>query len=289
MLFEAPSTYAEPWRQFQQPLVRQLAFCVGSYNIIQGLPADFNAKHQFDFHTDIFWQQHFLNYLPRLRHLDQHPQALENFLAPLKSTRLGLRFEYLLWFWLLERDYHPYEVLGHSLQQRVAQQTIGELDFLLYNHQQQQIEHWEVALKYYLAEADAQLEQWYGLNRQDTLARKLRHFSDKQFQFTQVENYAIQQRYAVLKGQLYLPQHYHANLPTWLNPTRRLGYWGTQIYPTQFYRLQRREWICQDVCPSSSAHPWWSIGLYQMLGQETRYMYRPDLAIPYVLNRSPRQ
>ena len=33
-----------------------------------------------------------------------------------KSTRLGLRFENLLWFWLQEDQYHPYQLLGHSIQ-----------------------------------------------------------------------------------------------------------------------------------------------------------------------------
>ena len=50
-------------------------------------------------------------------------------------------------------------------------QTIGELDFLVYNTTEQRIEHWEVALKYYLGEKDLSLPYWYGLNREDTLLK----------------------------------------------------------------------------------------------------------------------
>ncbi len=56
-----------------------------------------------------------------------------------------------------DRDYHPFELLGHSIQIIDGAKTVGELDFLLHNHDTQQVEHWEVALKYYLAEADCSL------------------------------------------------------------------------------------------------------------------------------------
>ncbi|MFH4294831.1 DUF1853 family protein, partial [Acinetobacter baumannii] len=69
----------------------------------------------------------------------------------------------------------------------------------------QQVEHWEVALKYYLGEGQLNLEQWIGLNREDTLSKKLYHFTDKQFQFSEALDFKVQQRFAVLKGQLYLP------------------------------------------------------------------------------------
>ncbi len=44
-----------------------------------------------------------------------------------------------------------------------------------------------------------------GLNRTDTLNRKLKHFTHKQFQFQQALDTDIQARFAVLKGQLFLP------------------------------------------------------------------------------------
>ena len=58
----------------------------------------------------------FSKLLPRLKQLDEAPEPLLQFMSRLKSTRLGLRFENLLWFWLQEDQYHPYQLLYHSIQ-----------------------------------------------------------------------------------------------------------------------------------------------------------------------------
>ena len=267
----------EPWLQFKNLLVRQLAFCVCSPNILSDTPAELVLKHAFQFHDNAIWHSHFENYRARLLYLDQHPQELEIFLQQLKSTRLGLRFEMLIWFWLLEQDYHPYQLLGHSIQKIAGPRTLGELDFLLFNTESKAIEHWEVALKYYLAERDFSLPYWYGLNRSDTLLRKLSHFSQKQFQFEDALEHKIEQRFAVLKGQLYLPiESTVSAIPSWVNLQRRLGYWGSHIPPqsADFYRLQRQEWICPEQHISSDTAHWWSNGLYLQKDQKNFYMYR---------------
>ncbi|GAA5182655.1 DUF1853 family protein [Acinetobacter kookii] len=267
----------EPWLQFKNLLVRQLAFCVCSPNILSDTPAELVLKHAFQFHPDALWYGHFHNYYSRLLYLDQHPQELESFLHQLKSTRLGLRFEMFIWFWLLDQDYHPYQLLGHSIQKIAGPRTLGELDFLLLNTETRAIEHWEVALKYYLAERDCSLPFWYGLNRSDTLLRKLNHFSQKQFQFEDALEHKIEQRFAVLKGQLYLPvESTFSALPHWVNRQRRLGYWGSHIPPqnAHFYRLERLEWICPKQHVSSDTAQWWSNGLYRQKDQNNFYMYR---------------
>lgn len=279
------STYFEPWLEFQQPIVRQLAFAVASPNLLLQAPTELQLTHAFELHTNAEWQQHFENYLPRLRQLDQTPAELENFLQQLKSTRLGLRFEYLLYFWLLDQDYHPYQLLGHSIQKIEGAKTRGELDFLLLNQDSKGIEHWEVALKYYLAEGNFLLQQWFGLNRNDTLAKKLRHFTEKQFQFTDALGYNIERRVAVMKGQLYLP--YHPNISAintiapWINLQRRLGLWGTSIPTQSFYRLQRHEWLCPNATATALPAKWWTDGLYYQPERQQFYMYRhPNLLMP---------
>jgi len=271
------TSYFEPWLQFQHPIVRQLAFCIASPNLLCQLPKSLLIQHHFKLHPDEVWESHFQNYLPRLKELDKSPEPLLQFLSQLKSTRLGLRFENLLWFWLQEDNYHPYQLLGHSIQKIEGSKTLGELDFLILNKDSQQIEHWEVALKYYLGEADLLLEQWTGLNREDTLSTKLYHFTNKQFQFPQALNFEIQQRFAVLKGQLYLPIKLNSkqSLPDWINLNRRLGYWGTTIPHSSFYRLERQEWLCPNKQPSSDPAHWWIDGLYCKNGQEVLfYMFR---------------
>ena len=273
----------EPWKQFQHSAVRQLAFSIASPNILSNIPSEISLQHAFNLHPNAFWQQQYENYHPRLLELDQNPQPLIDFLARLKSTRLGLRFEYLMWFWLQDDMYHHFKIIGHSIQIIQGKQTLGELDFLLFNTQTQKIEHWEVALKYYLAEANLSLKHWYGLNRTDTLQRKLNHFTQKQFQFETIQDQSIQERFAVLKGQLYLPTVHKnildnkslaSNIPKWVNQARNLGHWGHHIPQQSYYRLQRQEWICNDATISSPPAHWWNNGLYKSTEKEHFYMFR---------------
>ncbi|MEN8990487.1 DUF1853 family protein [Avibacterium paragallinarum] len=280
------SSYFEPWLQFKQPLVRQLAFCIASPNILQQIPNELEIRYPFHFHPNELWHKYFEAYLPRLKQLEQHPSELVEFLQKLKSTRLGLRFEMFIWFWLLDHPYHPYQLLGHSIQKIDGPRTVGELDFVLKNTESGEVEHWEVALKYYLAERDFQLPYWYGLNRSDTLARKLNHFTQKQFQFDEALGQQIQQRYCVLKGQLYLPIQRTSTLPHWVNPARRIGQWGHVIPSTSqgYYRLQRHEWICVQQQPTSKTAHWWTDGLYKKDSEESYYMYRqPRLILPQTI------
>lgn len=276
--------YFEPWLAFKTPIVRQLAFVIASPNIIAQIPDDLSIQHAFQLHSDQFWQQHYLQYEPRLQQLDQDPTALLDFVAQLKSTRLGLRFEYLMWFWLKDDHFHHLKLLGHSIQMFQGQQTLGEIDFLIFNQQTQQVEHWEVALKYYLAEADFQLQHWYGLNRQDTLLRKLKHFTEKQFQFPSVQSHDIQQRFTVLKGQLYYPtQHSLTEADPWINKMRRFGHWGHEILPQNYHALTRHEWICPNLSQSTIRATWWTNGLYKRENHQEFYMYRqPSMLDTYV-------
>ncbi|WP_122899356.1 DUF1853 family protein [Acinetobacter sp. B51(2017)] len=266
----------EPWLQFSTPIVRQLGFAIASHNIVRQIPQELVLENHFELHPDQLWQQHFLDYLPKLKQLDTQPQPLLDFVAKLKSTRLGLRFEMLIWFWLLDAAYHPYQLLGYSIQMIDGPRTLGELDFLILNRDLKRIEHWEIAVKYYLAEYDYSLQHWYGLNRSDRLARKLQHFTQKQFQFQHALQHDIEARFCMLKGQLYLPEHTAYPLPAWVNPTRRLGQWGHHIPAAQldYYRLQRHEWICANATPSSATALWWTDGLYKMRNTEQYYMYR---------------
>ena len=279
----------EPWLNFKNPLVRQLAFSIASPNILKTYPDQFQIQQSFQLHSETLWQQFFYLYQPRLLHLDQHPQALEDFLNQLKSTRLGLRFEMLVWFWLRDSNYHPYELLGHSIQQIAGARTLGELDFLLKNTETNQIEHWEVALKYYLAECDFSFSHWYGLNRTDTLKRKLNHFTQKQFQFNHALDQVIQQRFVMLKGQLYVPLNTTIQqIPHWVNLQRRIGLWGYELIPDSYtpYRLQRQEWLCQNQSQSSQTPNLWTDGLYcyqQQTSEQNFYMYRHRPLLHYTI------
>lgn len=266
----------ERWLKYHHLCVRQLAFCIASPNILASIPKQLNLKYEFELHSDSHWLEFFNAYRSRLDELDQDPRPLELFLSQLKSTRLGLQFEMYLWFWLLDSDYHPYTLLDHSIQIIEDKQTIGELDFLVYNRIEHRVEHWEVALKYYLAENCGHLNEWFGLNKKDTLQRKLQHFTNKQFQFSYAKDRLIEKKFAVLKGQLFVPNRCYV-FPNWVNTSRRIGLWGIKPLP-HFYRLKRNEWITPENKPSSLTAVWWMEGLY--CRHNHFYMYRKPSVFP---------
>ena len=272
------SAYFEPWKNYRHPLVRQLAFAIASPNLIRHIPEEINAFYEISLHPLSDWKLFYYSYASRLQSLDQDPTPLIQFLSQIKSTRLGLRFEGLLWFWLQDQNHH-FELLGHSIQNHQAGKTLGEIDFLVKNLKTHEIEHWEVCLKYYLAQPDLKLPTWIGLNPEDTLIQKLTHTCDKQFQFTHALGHPIQRRYALIKGQLFLPLK-HAAVPSWINPDRRLGHWHNKILKTKgFIHLTRPEWLCpndynyQDIQQLKPIQYWHS-GLYYHIASEKFVMLK---------------
>lgn len=277
MFFSATNSFMEPWLKYKTPSVRQLAFALASPSILSSIPSDLSIQHSFQIHDHHHWSELYTQYEHRLAELDLDNTDLELFLSKLKSTRLGLRFEMLFWFWLLDDKYHHYKLLEHSIQIIDGPKTVGELDFLILNTKDNRIEHWEVALKYYLAEQDFSLPFWYGLNRSDTFARKLNHFTQKQFQFSHALEHEISHKYAVMKGQLFLPESsLNVEIPAWINTSRRLGHWGNALkrLDENYYRLERQEWICPHAEKTSETAIWWTDGLYFQRDVQSYYMYR---------------
>ena len=275
-----PTLTAQPWLQFKHDVVRQLAFCIASPPLLQAWP---DQQSVIDLPDHTFWLQHFQHYLPRLIQLDANPQALLAHLHNLRSTRLGIRFESLLWFWLQDSDYHPYRLIGHSIKRMQGNRTLGELDFLLLNRQSQQVEHWEVAIKFYLGEAGFFARNWVGLNRRDTLGRKLKHIREQQFSLEGLPNVQVDVQRAIVKGRLFYPVQHAITLPGWIAPAHLNGLWGYTPPPSAtqgtWQRAQRLEWFCESASLNLQAHNpyYWTDGLYFFMQGNTvkkRYMLR---------------
>lgn len=271
------------WQHFHHPLVRDLAFALACPPLLRDWPADIQQQHAIHQHIDLpdtaFWQQHFLAYLPRLQQLEQQPQPLEQALAQRASGRLGFYFEALLAFWLHDRDYHDFELLGRNLQ-RIEQQngqtngqqrTVGEIDFLLFNHTKQQVEHWEVSLKFYLGDAPFRPDCWHGLNHNDHLGRKLNHLCAAQFSPSHALGLPIGQRRAIIKGRLFWPTSDATIRPAvdlpWLNPAHLRGTWAhdlPDLAQGQYWRRAARVEALTERTHGEPdlARPFGSAGLY---------------------------
>lgn len=127
----------------------------------------------------------------RLQAWEQSPHTGPKVLTDAPPRRLGLYFERL--YACLMTELLGWELLASNIQIREPRtdgpgvRTLGELDFLLLNPSSAEVEHHEIAVKFYLGyAASARLSAsgqglWYGPNSRDRLdlkrARLLHHQS----------------------------------------------------------------------------------------------------------------
>lgn len=306
------STVAEPWLLLKNPQVRALAFAIGSVSLVLSWPNACHAATEppIELPNDEFWQQQLQRYWPRLLQLDNNPHPLQHALNLRANTRLGHYFEDLLAFWLGDEGWHEFVLIGHGIQRMDGRRTLGELDFLLENLDTGQIEHWEVCVKFYLGEGALKAADWVGLQRQDSLGRKLHHLQQQQFAVRRIQGLNIDRRRAVIKGRLFWPatqtvrssQAMQRPVIDWLNPKHLYGHWQNHLPDLapagqSWRRAERLEWLAEyqqhsQVSSTVSTTPaYWSNGLYlrqDALGDtKQRLMLRLDTRLtqpPYLLN-----
>lgn len=236
-----PATLAThaPWEAYQRPYVRDLAYVLACPNVLTKWldVAPHQNTHAISVHSASFWQQQFEAYQQRLKELDttNDYQALTRYLLKRPSpNRLGFHFEGLLSFWLEDgfaRNLHPYETLANNVQLFNGKQTTGELDLILYNHEEKFTEHWELAIKFFMGSAPFEPENWVGINSNDNLQRKMTHMQTKQFDsiWVNTEKHGqikIDKRYGVIKGRFFLPINTKGfDYPTWLTPSFPMHEW----------------------------------------------------------------
>ena len=183
----------------------------------------------------------------------QLDSTLTETLSLLKSRRLGIYFEAL---WIFVFSHHPdYELLGHNIPIRAQGKTLGELDFVVRHIPDNVIEHWEVAVKFYLGVGD----YWVGPGLRDRLDIKLARMRDHQLPIAKTpdaqsqlaQNQWIPQRqWALMPGRLFTP------LPEAKSAPETPAYWwGTlsqflEAFPRasgQWRLLRKRDWLAQPA------------------------------------------
>ncbi|MGH1335376.1 MAG: DUF1853 family protein [Aureispira sp.] len=234
--------------------------------------AAFSAQYQaFLQQPDLFEQQENALYtsfsthspLPLTAAIIQHWQTV---ISP--RLVLGKRVEYFMHYYLQQQQH--LEILTHNLQIIHEKQTIGELDFLYYNKEEQQSYHLEQVYKFYIyfpTATSTDLESWIGPNNKDSLVQKLKKLKNRQFPLL---HHSATQAILHQKGlsiPTMLPQlSFKAALFTpWgtpfpttssLNPACWKGYWLTWTMflqenwtSTQFFIPPKQDW---GRLPSSS-------------------------------------
>ncbi len=228
-----------PWERYKRPYVRDLAYALACPNVLtQWLDfAPQENTHTVSVHSASFWRQQFEAYQQRLEVLDTTTdyQELTRYLLKRPSpNRLGFHFEGLISFWLEDgfaRKLHLYETIANNIQLFNGKQTTGELDLILYNHGENLVEHWELAIKFFMGSAPFAPENWVGINSKDNLQRKMTHMQTKQFGTVWVDTEKhgqvnIDKRYGVIKGRFFLPINTtNFTYPSWLAPSFPMHEW----------------------------------------------------------------
>jgi len=156
---------------------------------------------------------------------------------------LGKQAEFCFEFYL--RNVGRYKLLGANIQIQGPQQTIGELDYIVFDSLNNVNLHIELACKFYLFDPTIEGKceaKWIGPNRKDTLEEKLEKLASKQFPLlfddqTKLELDKLKitvdtvKQQLFLKACLFLPKKYDINeLPENFQDCV-VGYW---IYFSDF-------------------------------------------------------
>lgn len=156
-----------PWRQWRHALVRDLAWSLASPPLL--CPDDPATRW-----LDAAWGRRALAAsLDWLAELDRDPRPLQQALT-LRQGRLGSYFEGLLDAWLAWPGNPLCRRLHHGLAVRRDKLTLGEFDFLVEDRESGDVQHWEVAVKFYLGIAPGSAPaNWVGPGQKDRLDLKL--------------------------------------------------------------------------------------------------------------------
>ena len=217
---------------------------------------------------------------PWLCQLDHDPTLLNQRISQQNSTRLGIYFETLLSFYFTQ--YPRFELIAQNYQVNGHHQTLGEFDFIVYDHHQDCAIHIESAVKFYLGHKNYQhiipknqplynWHQWLGPNQKDTLAIKMRHLKEHQLLLgktvlgTQALNdlnisHEKLECRLLINGRFYLPQFDRIEPPSfsninlnntsandnhWIDSHRFLQTKITNSINTRYCLLPRRYWLSE--------------------------------------------
>ncbi len=200
--------------EFNNQSVADLAWAISSPPLVTNLSASCVWP------GSEWFQQLYRESLPWLQTLDEDPAELEELLDAQKDRRLGKYFETLWYYWL---EQHPrYDIIETNLQIIIDGETLGEMDFIVFDKVTQQTLHWEVAVKFYLGTADGDsMSDWLGPNGRDRLDRKVEHLLQRQSiigqqprvaQWLKRRGIKIDACLVIMKGRLYYPWRENVSL-----------------------------------------------------------------------------
>jgi hypothetical protein len=132
---------------------------------------------------------------------DQKDELVNQHFDSLGPMAMGRYFEQLLFF-IIKLDPH-YELLAENRQIIEDKITLGELDLILRNAFTGKLEHWEIALKFYLQiENNPAAQHMLGPSTKDNLQRKLIKLMGSQLPLS--ERKEIKEEFPQLQAKLFV-------------------------------------------------------------------------------------
>lgn len=173
---------------------------------------------------------------------------------------LGKRIERFFEFYIQQSK--SYDLIKNNIQIINNKQTLGELDFILYDKQAQKYLHIEHIYKYYLYDESfsTKIDRFIGPNRDDSFAKKLAKLKDKQLPLLyknetreylkDIDINSIEQK-VCFKGNIYVPIHLLGKEIPIINNSCIRGFYINReafIHQEQFRELEyflppRDEWV----------------------------------------------
>lgn len=223
--------------EFVHQSVRDMAWAIASPPLIRprSSPCLWPNSHWF--------QKKYQETSAWMQQLDTDPAELNELLTRQKDRRLGKYFETLWFYWLSK---HPrYAIVENNVQINIDGETLGEIDFIVFDKKSKKTMHWELAVKFYLAVGDTrEMANWHGPNLGDRLDKKVAHLLQHQsiigreprvLQWLKSQGIAIDRCAVMLKGRLYYPWSLNQqmvqgklDLPPECSPDLLYGCWFKQ-------------------------------------------------------------
>ncbi len=162
--------------------------------------------------------------------------------------KIGFYYQWLLSKIIEAND--ELKLIGEDVQVFHNNQTLGSLDFLIKN-EDNEIEHWEVAVKFFLAWNG----QWLGPNAIDSLEKKHKKMLEKQIQLSsspsfhaQFPTITVQHQKCHLQGRLYSnpylsPTHIDTKKIVHERVTGLWCFYSQWPKSTPIYPLKYNEWF----------------------------------------------
>ncbi|CAH0525105.1 DUF1853 family protein [Vibrio hippocampi] len=151
-----------------------------------------------------------------------------------------------------------HNVVAEEVQLQENGQTQGAIDFLIENSQQQ-VEHWEVAIKFYLLYDGI----WYGPNSQDQLDKKLSRMLTHQLMMSerasfreQFPDFTTVSKHLLLQGRLYINPFRAETIPSHcleypITTNQINGFWchyrDADKIESPLYSLSKDKWAVGEV------------------------------------------